>query len=73
MIFFHHFWTEMNVQGALTAAKKLANDYKLVEMVAQVRLCYFPNLLKMQSQRNHFYSCPTHTDRRTGHDIKVPK
>ncbi len=31
----------MNTQGALTAAKKLANDYKLVDMVAQVRLVAF--------------------------------
>lgn len=28
---------EVNVQGALTAAKKLVNDYKLVELLAQVK------------------------------------
>lgn len=28
---------EANVQGALTAAKKLVNDYKLVELLAQVK------------------------------------
>eukprot|EP01032_Pedospumella_encystans_P021435 gene21435-24314_t len=60
---------EINVQGALNAAKKLANDYKLVEMVAQIEeqdmiLKFQNDILKnkwqMTIQFNPLFICVRH-------------